>query len=446
MFQSLTEKLQNVFKNLRGMGRLSEQNIQDALKEVKLALLEADVNFKVVKSFIDAVREKAVGQEVLNSLTPAQQVIKIVHDELINIIGSKEEKIILGGKTPHVILICGLQGSGKTTSCGKLAAYLRKKGHRPMMAACDIYRPAAIKQLEVIGAQLNIPVFSMGNQVSPVEIVKNARDKATAEACDVLIVDTAGRLHIDEELMKELKDIVAAVEPEETLLVVDAMTGQDAVNMSKQFNDMLPITGFVMTKLDGDARGGAALSIRHITGKPIKLIGLGEKLDALEPFHPERMASRILGMGDILSLIEKAQSNMDLDKMKELEKSMREESFNFEQFLAQMEQIQKMGPLDQLLGMIPGFSSMPQMKDVKIDEKDLEHIKAIIRSMTIKERKCPAIIDGSRRKRISEGSGRSVQEVNKLLKQFEQTKKMMKQMSKMSGMFGKFAGKMPFGK
>ncbi len=445
MFQNLSDKLQNIFNSLRGKGRLTEQNIQDALKEVKLALLEADVHFKVVKSFIDSVKEKAVGQEVLNSLTPAQQVIKIVHDALIEIVGSKETRISLGGKSPHFIMLCGLQGSGKTTSCGKLAAYLRKKGHKPMLVAADIYRPAAIKQLEVIGAQLNIPVFSMGNQVSPVEIVKNAHDKAMIDACDVVIVDTAGRLHIDEELMKELKDITAAIPPEEILLVVDAMTGQDAVNIAKQFNDTLPVTGFIMTKLDGDARGGAALSIRHITQKPIKLVGVGEKLDALEAFHPERMASRILGMGDIMSLIEKAQSNMDVEKMKELEKNLRDASFTFEDFLSQIEQVQKMGPLDQLLGMIPGFSSMPQLKDVKIDEKEIEHIKAIIRSMTKQERKLPSIIDGSRRKRIAAGSGREVSDVNKLLKQFEQTRKMMKQMGKMSGMFGKLGGgKMPF--
>ena len=445
MFQNLSDKLQNIFNSLRGKGRLTEQNIQDALKEVKLALLEADVHFKVVKSFIDSVKEKAVGQEVLNSLTPAQQVIKIVHDALIEIVGSKETRISLGGKSPHFIMLCGLQGSGKTTSCGKLAAYLRKKGHKPLLVAADIYRPAAIKQLEVIGEQLNIPVFSMGNQVSPVEIVKNAHDKAMIDACDVVIVDTAGRLHIDEELMKELKDITAAVPPEEILLVVDAMTGQDAVNIAKQFNDTLPVTGFIMTKLDGDARGGAALSIRHITQKPIKLVGIGEKLDALEAFHPERMASRILGMGDIMSLIEKAQSNMDVEKMKELEKNLRDASFTFEDFLSQIEQVQKMGPLDQLLGMIPGFSSMPQLKDVKIDEKEIEHIKAIIRSMTKQERKLPSIIDGSRRKRIAAGSGREVSDVNKLLKQFEQTRKMMKQMGKMSGMFGKLGGgKMPF--
>ena len=445
MFQNLSDKLQNIFNSLRGKGRLTEQNIQDALKEVKLALLEADVHFKVVKSFIDSVKEKAVGQEVLNSLTPAQQVIKIVHDALIEIVGSKETRISLGGKSPHFIMLCGLQGSGKTTSCGKLAAYLRKKGHKPLLVAADIYRPAAIKQLEVIGEQLNIPVFSMGNQVSPVEIVKNAHDKAMNDACDVVIVDTAGRLHIDEELMKELKDITAAVTPEEILLVVDAMTGQDAVNIAKQFNDTLPVTGFIMTKLDGDARGGAALSIRHITQKPIKLVGIGEKLDALEAFHPERMASRILGMGDIMSLIEKAQSNMDVEKMKELEKNLRDASFTFEDFLSQIEQVQKMGPLDQLLGMIPGFSSMPQLKDVKIDEKEIEHIKAIIRSMTKQERKLPSIIDGSRRKRIAAGSGREVSDVNKLLKQFEQTRKMMKQMGKMSGMFGKLGGgKMPF--
>ncbi|OGM00728.1 MAG: signal recognition particle protein [Candidatus Wallbacteria bacterium GWC2_49_35] len=447
MFQSLSDKLQNIFNSLRGKGRLTEQNIQDALKEVKLALLEADVHFKVVKAFIDSVKEKAVGQEVLSSLTPAQQVIKIVHDALIAIVGSKETRITLGGKAPHFIMLCGLQGSGKTTSCGKLAAYLRKKGHKPMLVAADIYRPAAIKQLEVIGEQLKVPVFSMGNQVSPVEIVKSARDKAMLDACDVVIVDTAGRLHIDEQLMQELKDIVTAVPPEEILLVVDAMTGQDAVNIAKQFNDTLPVTGFVMTKMDGDARGGAALSIRHITEKPIKLVGTGEKLDALEPFHPERMASRILGMGDIMSLIEKAQSNMDVEKMKELEKSLREATFTFEDFLTQIEQVQKMGPLDQLLGMIPGFSSMPQMKDVKIDEKEIEHIKAIIRSMTKIERKLPSIIDGSRRKRIAAGSGREVSDVNKLLKQFEQTRKMMKQMGKMSNLFGKFGGgggKMPF--
>lgn len=445
MFQSLSDKLQGIFNSLRGRGRLTEQNITDALKEVKLALLEADVHFKVVKSFIDSVKEKAVGQEVLSSLTPAQQVIKIVHDALIAIVGSKETRLHLGGKAPHFIMLCGLQGSGKTTSCGKLAAYLRKKGHKPMLVAADIYRPAAIKQLEVIGEQLKVPVFSMGNQVSPVEIVKNAKDKAMTDACDVVIVDTAGRLHIDEELMKELKDIVAAVPPEEILLVVDAMTGQDAVNIAKQFNDTLPVTGFVMTKLDGDARGGAALSIRHITEKPIKLVGMGEKLDALEPFHPERMASRILGMGDIMSLIEKAQSSMDVEKMKELEKNLRDATFTFEDFLTQIEQVQKMGPLDQLLGMIPGFSSMPQLKDVKIDEKEIEHIKAIIRSMTRQERRLPSIIDGSRRKRIAAGSGRDVSDVNKLLKQFEQTRKMMKQMSKMSGLFGKFGGgKMPF--
>lgn len=442
MFKSLSDKLQSIFNSLRNKGRLTEENIQEALKEVKLALLEADVHFKVVKAFIESVKEKAIGQKVYESLTPTQQVIKIVYDTLVEIIGSKESNLVLGKAAPHFILLCGLQGSGKTTTCGKLANFLRKKGHKPLMVAADIYRPAAISQLETIGKQLNIPVFSMGNQTKVIDIVKNAKEKAILDACSVVIVDTAGRLHIDEELMNELKEIHKFTNPDETLLVLDAMTGQDAVNIAKQFNDQLEVTGFILTKLDGDARGGAALSIRHITGKPIKLIGTGEKLDALEQFYPERLASRILGMGDILSLIEKAQESIDQEKLKEFEKNLREASFTFDDFLNQIEQIQKMGPLEQLLSMIPGFSSIPQLKDVKIDEKEIEHIKAIIRSMTKKERQNPSIIDGSRRKRIALGSGRDVSEVNKLLKQFEQAKKMMKQMSKMTNMFSKF--KMPF--
>ncbi len=434
MFQNLSDKLQGIFSGLRGMGKLNEAHIKAAMKEVKLALLEADVNFKVVKNFTKEVSVRAMGADVLESLTPGQQVIKIVHEELVKVMGEKEEKLNLGGTPPQVILMAGLQGSGKTTFCGKLAKMLKEKNHKCMLVACDVYRPAAIKQLQVLGNELDIPVFEMGKSESPVKIASEGLKKAKVDGCDIVIVDTAGRLHIDENLMTELKDIRNATNPVEILLVVDSMVGQDAVNISKEFNDVINITGVVLTKLDGDSRGGAALSIRHVTGKPIKFVGTGEKLDAIETFHPDRLAGRILGMGDMLTLIEKAQQNMDMDKMKKLEQSLRDESFTFEDFRDQMEQVQNMGPIENILDMIPGLAGNAKMKDIKVDPKELVKVRAIIDSMTVKERQNPKLLNGSRRRRIAAGSGTTLPDVNRLVKQFDQTRKMMKQFSK--GMFG----------
>ncbi len=429
MFQNLSERLQETFKKLKGKGNLTEADVNEAMREVRVALLEADVNYKVVKEFVAQVKEKAVGQDVMTSLTPGQQVVKIVREQLIELLGGVQSKINLAPKPPTIVMLVGLQGSGKTTTCGKLANLLRKQGRRPLLVAADIYRPAAIKQLEVLGKQLDIPVFTMGQQ-NPVDIAKGAVAHANKTGHDLVIIDTAGRLHIDEELMNELESIKAAVKPHEILLVVDAMTGQDAVNVADSFNQRLGLDGIVMTKLDGDTRGGAALSVRKVTGTPIKFVGMGEKLDALEVFHPDRMADRILGMGDVLTLIEKAQANLDAEETEKLRKKLKTATFTLEDFLEQLHQIKKMGPLDQILAMIPGMSKIKNIQE-QIDEKELIYAEAIINSMTPYERRHPEKINGSRRKRIAKGSGTSVQEVNRLLKQFEQTRKMFKQFGDM---------------
>ncbi len=430
VFESLAEKLQNALGKLKSKGKLSEQDVDMAMREVKLALLEADVNFKVVKNFIKTVKERSIGAEVMDSLTPGQQVVKIVNEELTNLMGEKESKIEFASSPPTIIMMSGLQGAGKTTTSGKLGGVLKKKGKRPLLVACDVYRPAAIKQLQVVGEKLDIPVFSMGDQVSPVDIAKAAVEHGKKNGNDVIIIDTAGRLHIDEELMSELQSIEREVKPNEILLVVDAMTGQDAVTVAETFTEKLNVTGIVLTKLDGDARGGAALSIRAVTEKPIKFVGMGEKLEDLETFHPDRMASRILGMGDVLSLIERAQENFDTDKAMELEKKLRTQDFTFEDFLDQLQQVKNLGPMNELLGMIPGVNSK-QLKDIDVGEKDFKRLEAIIQSMTVEERKNPTLIDSSRRKRIATGSGTKIQDVNKLLKQFKETKKMMKQFTDM---------------
>ena len=447
-FESLADKLQNVFKNLRGKGRLTEADVKAALKEVKMALLEADVSFKVVKQFISSVQERAIGQDVLESLTPGQMVIKIVNEELVKLMGSETTEIALKPQNEiTVIMMIGLQGAGKTTTTAKLAGKFKAKGRKPLLAACDVYRPAAITQLQVLGEQLNVPVFTLGDKVSPVEIAQKAMEKAHSLACDTVIIDTAGRLHINEELMEELRNIKGAVHPQEILLVVDAMTGQDAVTVAESFDKELGIDGLIVTKLDGDARGGAVLSVKAVTGKPVKLIGLGEKLDALEPFHPDRMASRILGMGDILTLVEKIQSTTDLAKALEMEKKLRKDEFTLEQFLDQMQQVKKLGSLETILGLIPGMGGISQkLKEANVDEKEFDRIEAIIRSMTKKERQKPEIINGSRRKRIAAGCGMRVQDVNKLLKNFEESKKMMKRMQGMAKFASKGGFKLPFGR
>ncbi|MGE5328998.1 MAG: signal recognition particle protein [Deltaproteobacteria bacterium] len=442
VFEGLASKLQDVVKKFRGKGRVTEADIKEIMREIKLVLLEADVNFKVVKDFISTVSQKAVGKDVLESLTPGQQVIKIVHDELVELLGGTQSKITFAPRPPTIILMAGLQGSGKTTTSGKLGSFLRKQGKNPLLAACDIYRPAAVKQLEVVGSQLNIPVFSEPPGKSAVQIAQNAVKYADNNGNDVVIIDTAGRLHIDDELMNELMAIKGAVKPHEILLVVDAMTGQDAVNIAGSFNEKLGIDGIVLTKLDGDTRGGAALSVKSVTGRPIKFAGMGEKLNDLEPFYPDRMASRIIGMGDVLSLIEKAQDAFDEKKAMELEKKMRSQQFTFEDFLDQLQQMKKLGPMNQILGMIPGISQK-DLNGIDIDEKKMVHYEAMIQSMTKKERNDPSIINASRKKRITEGSGTTVQELNKLLKQFEEMKKMMKQMMQMQkGKRGMF--KLPF--
>ncbi len=443
IFEGLAEKLQGAFDKLKGKGKLSEKDVKTALREVKLALLEADVNFKVVKKFVKKIEERAVGHEVLNSLTPAQQVIKIVNEELTELMGGTQSQITFASNPPTVIMMAGLQGAGKTTTVGKLAKLLKQQGKNPLLVAADIYRPAAIKQLQVLGERVEQPVFTMGDKQSPVDIAKAAISNAESNGNDVVIIDTAGRLHIDEELMNELKNVKAAVQPNEILLVVDSMTGQDAVNVAKNFDDALGIDGVVLTKLDGDARGGAALSIRSVTNKPIKFGGFGEKLDDLKPFHPDRMSSRILGMGDVLTLIEKAEEQFNEEKAKELEEKLRRQEFTLEDFLDQMNQVRSMGPIDELLGMIPGMGK--QLKGMKVEGKELDKIEAIINSMTIKERREPDIINGSRRRRIAVGSGTKVQDVNRLLKQFKQTKKMMKKMGDMQkGLGGMGQGKGKF--
>ncbi|MBT2688530.1 signal recognition particle protein [Bacillus sp. ISL-47] len=445
-FEGLADRLQNTIQKIRGKGKINEADVKEMMREVRLALLEADVNFKVVKEFVKKVSERAVGQEVLKSLTPGQQVIKVVKEELTELMGGEQSRIAVSNRPPTVIMMVGLQGAGKTTTTGKLANLLRKKYNRnPMLVAADIYRPAAIKQLETLGKQLNMPVFSLGDQVSPVEIAKQAIAKAKEEHNDYVLIDTAGRLHVDEALMDELKQIKELSNPDEIFLVVDAMTGQDAVNVAQSFNELLGLTGVVLTKLDGDTRGGAALSIRSVTNTPIKFVGLGEKLDALEAFHPERMASRILGMGDVLSLIEKAQANVDEEKAKELEQKMRTASFTFDDFLDQLGQVRNMGPLDELLKMMPGANKIKGLNNIQIDEKQITHVEAIIKAMTKEEKTHPEIINSSRRKRIAKGSGRTVPEVNRLLKQFEDMKKMMKQMAGMQQKGKKKGGfKLPF--
>jgi signal recognition particle subunit SRP54 len=435
MFDSLTDKLNSVFKRLRGHGKLTEQNITEALKEVRLALLEADVNFKVVKDFVERIRSRAVGREVLESLTPAQQVIKIVHEELISLMGGANMVLNLSFKTPIPIMLVGLQGSGKTTTVGKLGKFLKEKGRKPYLVPADVRRPAAIEQLTKLGEQLSLPVFTPNPQESPLKICQKALIWAEEENGDVLLIDTAGRLHIDEALMKELEEIKRELNPREILLVADAMTGQDAVNVAKRFNEALDIHGVILTKLDGDARGGAALSIQAVTGKPIKFIGVGEKLDALEIFHPDRMASRILGMGDVLSLIEKAQEAIDAKKAQELEKKLLKDTFTLEDFREQLQQIKKMGSIEQIFSMIPGMGRLKIPKDLQGSEKELVKVEAIINSMTKEERRSPEILNGSRRLRIAKGSGTTVQDVNQLLKQYLQTKKMLRQF-KRGGMRG----------
>jgi signal recognition particle subunit SRP54 len=432
-FEGLASRLQNVFSKLRGKGKLTEDDVNEALREVRLALLEADVNFKVVKDFIAKVKERAIGQEVMKSFTPAMVVVDIVNKELTELMGGTQSKLARSNRPPTVIMMAGLQGAGKTTTTGKLAKYLLQQNHRPLLAAGDIYRPAAIKQLQVLGEQLHVPVFSMGDKVSPVEIAKQALQHAKEHGNDYLIIDTAGRLHIDETLMAELKEIAAAVKPDEILLVVDAMTGQDAVNVAESFHKQLELTGVILTKLDGDTRGGAALSVKAVTGCPIKFAATGEKLDALEPFYPDRMASRILGMGDMLTLIEKAQSAIDADKAKEMERKLRTAEFTFDDFLEQMEQVKKLGPLDQILDMLPGASKMKGIKDIKVDDKQMGRVAAIVKSMTKEERANPDLMTLSRRKRIAAGSGNSLNDVNRFIKQFEEMRKMMKQLSGMMG-------------
>jgi signal recognition particle subunit SRP54 len=443
MFENLSDRLNVVFKNLKGHGKLSEKNIADAMKEVRMALLEADVHYKVVKQFIADVKERALGQEVLSSLTPGQQVIKIVNNELTDLMGSERQDLDLGGPSPVSVMLVGLQGSGKTTTAGKLAMFTRKQGRKPFLVPADVYRPAAIDQLKKLGEQLDIPVYSSEPNMDPVRICQDARLAAQRSGCDTLFLDTAGRLHVDEVLMDELRLIRETIQPSEILLVADAMTGQDAVNIASAFDAKLDIGGIFLTKMDGDARGGAAISIKSITGKPIKFIGVGEKLKDLEPFHPDRMASRILGMGDILTMIEKAQEAVDEKKAAELEKKLRKNLFTLEDFQDQMIQIRNMGSFSDLMGMLPGAGKIKQLKNLNVDEKEFVRIEAIINSMTPDERRHHTIINGSRRKRIAKGSGTTIQDVNKLLKNYTQVLKVMKKMNK-GGMRGLNRGMLPF--
>ena len=450
-FESLADKLQNTFKKLRGKGKVSEKDLKEAMREVKLALLEADVNFRVVKDFVKQVSERASGAEVMESLTPAQQVIKIVNEELVALMGGKEHKLTIASKPPTVIMMAGLQGAGKTTTAAKLGGLLKKQGKRPLLCACDVYRPAAVKQLQVVGGQLELPVYAVEGSKDAVGIAKAAYDHAVKNGNDILIIDTDGRLHIDEELMQELKNICAEVHPDEILLVVDAMTGQDAVNVADAFNKELEIGGDVLTKLDGDTRGGAALSVRAVTQKPIKFCGMGEKLTDLEVFHPDRMASRILGMGDMLSLIEKAEQALDMKKAEELERKLRSQRFTFTDFLDQMDQMKNMGSMSQVLSMLPGVNA-GALKNVDIDEKRVARIEAIIKAMTPRERDLVDKLTPSRKERIAKGSGVGMAEVNALIKQFEQMQKMMKQLTggmgkkakRMGGLFGGKRGGFPF--
>lgn len=442
MFQGLTEKLSAALKRFRSKGKLTEADVREGMREVKLALLEADVNFKVVRDFVKTVTERAVGEAVLESLLPAQQIIKIVNEELIRLMGSESPKIEIAPKPPTVILMAGLQGAGKTTHAGKMALHFKKKGKNPLLVACDVYRPAAVDQLKIVGESIGVPVFSMGTGVSPVKIAAAGVEHAKKHGHDMVFIDTAGRLHIDEDMRQEIRKIKDTVSPTEILLVVDAMTGQNAVDVATTFNEQLEITGIVMTKMDGDTRGGAALSVKHVTGKPIKFIGTGEGMEALEPFHPDRMASRILGMGDVLSLIEKAEAAFDEKTAADMERKMREATFSLEDFLLQLRQLKKMGNLNQILGMLPGVKP-GALENMNVDERQLGRIEAIVLSMTPEERLHPSeVLNGSRRRRIAAGSGTSVEEVNKLLKQFEQMKKMMKQFSSPGKMKGLFGGKM----
>jgi len=442
-FEGLAQRLQGTLQKIRGKGKIDEADVKEMMREVRFALIEADVNLKVVKEFVKTVSERAVGHDVMKSLTPGQQVVKIVKDELTNLMGGEQNPIQFARKSPTVIMMVGLQGAGKTTTTGKLASVLRKRHNKkPLLVAADVYRPAAIQQLETLGKQLTMPVFALGTDISPVEIVLQALAEAEKEHHDVVIIDTAGRLHVDELLMQELKDIRDLSTPDEVFLVVDAMTGQDAVNVAKSFDDTVGITGVILTKLDGDTRGGAALSIRAVTDKPIKFVGMGEKMDALEPFHPERMASRILGMGDVMSLIEKAQENVDEEKSKELEEKFRTQSFTLDDFLDQLQQVKKMGPLDELLKMMPGANKIKGLENAKVDEGQMGRVEAVIQSMTTAERNTPEIINANRRKRIAKGSGTTIQDVNRLLKQFEDMKKMVKQMTGMQQK-GKKKMKMP---
>lgn len=442
-FQNLSSRLQETMRKLRGKGRLSEKDVDEVLREIRLALLEADVNYKVVRDFIAHVKERATGHDVLSSLTPGQQVIRIVNEELTKLMGGSQEKLAMSSQAPSVVMMVGLQGAGKTTTTGKLGKMLKKQGHRPLFVACDIYRPAAIKQLQVLGDQLDIPVFTLGEE-DPVKIAVAAQEHAQNHNNDIILIDTAGRLHVDEVLMNELVSIKNEVNPSEILLVVDAMTGQDAVNVAENFNEQLDIGGLVLTKLDGDARGGAALSVKAVTGKPIKYIGVSEKMDGLEAFHPDRMASRILGMGDVLTLIEKAVENVDQEKAEKMAARLQEAQFTLEDFQEQLAQMKKMGPLDELMGMLPGMGNIKQLQGLEVDDNHLNKIEAIIFSMTPEERQKPELIRGSRRRRIAQGSGTKVQDVNRLLKQFNQTKQMFKQFSGSSkgrrkkGMFSLF--------
>ena len=445
MFQSLSEKLENAFRKFKSKGKLTESDVKAGMREIKLALLEADVNFKVVKDFVSNVSARAVGSEVLESLLPAQQIVKIVNEELTALMGGTQSKLVISSKPPTVVMMVGLQGAGKTTHAGKLAGLYKKQGKHPLLVACDVYRPAAIKQLEIVGEKLGIPVFTLGDKVSPVKIAEEGLKYAQQKGYDMVFIDTAGRLHIDEALMQELQNIKSKVNPTEILLTVDAMIGQDAVNVAKTFDELLDVSGVILTKLDGDTRGGAALSIRQVTGKPIKFIGVGEKLDAIEPFHPDRMASRILGMGDVLSLIEKAEQAYDEKKAIELEKKIRESTFTLDDYLEQFAQLKGMGSLESLAAMMPGMKP-GALKDAKIDEKAIARTEAIIKSMTKREREKPDILNASRKKRIAAGSGTSVEDVNKLIKQFEQTRTLMKQFSnpKKLAKLARKGMKMPF--
>jgi len=444
-FEGLTQKLQETFRKLRGKGKLTEKDVKEAMREVKLALLEADVNYKVVKDFVNSVTERAIGQEVMESLTPGQHVIKIVHEELVNLMGAKESKINISPKPPTVIMLVGLQGAGKTTMAAKLALHFKRNNKHPLLVAADVYRPAAIKQLQILGGQIDIPVFALGDKISPIDIAKASIEYAKKNARDIVIIDTAGRLHVDEDLMLELESIKKEVEPNEILLVVDAMTGQDAVNVAESFNQRLDITGVILTKLDGDTRGGAALSVKAITGKPIKFVGIGEKLSDLEIFYPDRMASRILGMGDILTLIEKAQQAIDEKKALEMQQKLEKQEFTLEDFLEQMQQMKKLGSLKDLIRMIPGID-VSKLNDIDFEENEREMVKieAIIKSMTKEERRNPSIISSSRKKRIAKGSGTSIQDVNKLLNNFEQARKMIKQFSDIQKHMKKGKFKFPF--